>query len=263
MNRRIVHRDHWHNLLVEIIDTGDERSLFFGGDVLQSSMSLSVPYRLVLSYTRYMMAALLINESPVRVLVIGVGAGSLVRFLYHHLPTCRIDGIDNASPIIQLARGFFQLPVNDRLTIHCRDGYDYLRDQQTPRAYDLILLDAFDGAGMAASVYRHQCFELCRRHLQPGGVLSVNLWSGDTARMAAVRHDIADCFGAMLTMPVPNRGNVVCLAGRQDDIGRVVTMNRHDLNRLSDRFGIDFRLIVGLCRKNNLTRWQRLSRFFS
>jgi spermidine synthase len=263
MDRRIVHREHWNNLLVEIIDNGDTRSLFFGGDVLQSSMSLSHPNRLTLSYTHCMMASLLINDHPERVLVIGVGAGSLVRFLHSHLPTCRIDGIDNAPHIIKLAHGYFSLPEDERLTLFDRDGFDYLQQLPEPRGYDLILVDAFDGAGMAASIYHRACFDLCRHHLRRGGVISINLWSGDGVKMDEVQNDCAGCFGPPLTLPVPNRGNVVCLAGRQADLNLVMRRNRAELDRLSDRFAIDFRRIAGICRKHNLTRWQRLSRLFS
>ncbi len=263
MNRQIVHREHWDNLLVEVIDDGDTRSLVFGGDVLQSSMSLSHPNRLILSYTQCMMASLLINEDPERVLVIGVGAGSLVRFLHSHLPSCRIEGIDNAPHIIKLARGYFYLPENERLTIHNLDGFDYLRELPAPRGYDLILVDAFDGAGMAPSIYHRACFELCRRHLRPDGILSINLWSGDEARMAEVRHDITDCFGPPLSLPVPNRGNVICLAGRQTDLNLLMTRGRSELERLGDRFAIDFDKIAGIYRRHNLTRRQRLARLFS
>lgn len=263
MSRRIVHREHWDNLLVEVIDDGDTRSLVFGGDVLQSSMSLSRPNRLVLSYTHCMMASLLINDHPERVLVIGVGAGSLVRFLHSHLPSCRIEGIDNAPHIIKLARGYFSLPENERLTIHNLDGFDYLRELPATRGYDLILIDAFDGAGMAPTIYHRACFALCRRHLRPDGILSINLWSGNESRMAEVRHDLADCFGPTLTLPVPNRGNVICLAGRQADLSLLLTRSRSELERLGNRFAIDFNKIAGICRRHNLTRRQRFARLFS
>jgi spermidine synthase len=263
MNRRIIHREHWDNLLVEIIDEGDIRSLLFGGDVLQSSMSLSRPNRLVLSYTHCMMASLLIDEHPERVLVIGIGAGSLVRFLHKHLVNCRIDGIDNAMHIIKLARGYFSLPESERLTISNLDGFNYLQQLPTPQEYDLILVDAYDGAGMAASIYHRACFELCRHHLRPGGIISINLWSGDQARMNEVRNDLVECFGPLLTLPVPNRGNIIYLAGRQIDLDLAMRRNRTELDQLSDHFDIDFHTIVGICRKHNLTRWQRLSRLFS
>ncbi|MBE0584985.1 MAG: hypothetical protein IH612_14660 [Desulfofustis sp.] len=263
MNRRIIHREYWNNLLVEIIDDGDTRSLFFGGDVLQSSMSLSRPNRLVLSYTRCMMASLLIDEHPERALVIGIGAGSLVRFLHEHLPNCRIDGVDNAPHIIKLARGYFSLPESERLTMSDYDGFDYLRHLPDPRGYDLILVDAFDGAGLAASIYHRDCFELCRHHLRSGGIISINLWSGDQARMDKAHNDLADCFGPLLTLPVPNRGNVICLAGRQTDLDLAMWRHRTELERLSDHFDIDFRSIASICRRHNLTRWQRLTRLLS
>ena len=93
MERKTIHRSHWQSQLIEVVDEGDTRSLYFGGHVLQSSMYLSAPQKLALSYTRFMAAPLLIDDAPERILVVGVGAGSLVRFFHHHFPDARIDGI--------------------------------------------------------------------------------------------------------------------------------------------------------------------------
>src|SRR5205814_7342414 len=47
--------------------------------------------RLVFDYTRMMMAALYMNPSPQRILIIGLGGGTLPRTLQKILPTARID----------------------------------------------------------------------------------------------------------------------------------------------------------------------------
>jgi spermidine synthase len=263
MNRRTIHREHWDQLLIEIIDDGDQRSLFFGGGVLQSTMSLSCPNRLVLSYTQCMMASLLVDDEPEDILLIGVGAGSLARFLHGSLPRCCIDAVDNASHVIKLAHGYFALPVDDRLHIHEADGYDFLTELDASRGYDLILIDAFDGNGMAPTVYSRACFERCRSHLRPEGVFSVNLWSGDVAKMDELQTEITARFGAPLVLPVPHRGNVVCLAGRQADLQRALMQQRRELDRLSHRFDLDFHNIAAICRKHNLSRWQRMLRLLS
>ncbi|MBE0582205.1 MAG: hypothetical protein IH612_00425, partial [Desulfofustis sp.] len=95
--KKVVHRAQYDNYLVEVIDRGDERFLIFAGNIVQSSMSISKPERLTLSYTRYMMAALLAGTCPEKVLIVGLGAGSLLRFINYHFPNCLIDGIDNAA----------------------------------------------------------------------------------------------------------------------------------------------------------------------
>ncbi len=262
MKKRVVYREHWDNTLIEIIDNGDCRSLLFGGSVLQSSMSLTAPHRLVLSYTRCMMAPLLANDAPERVLIVGIGAGSLVRFLYHHLSSCRIVGVDIAPHIVKLAYGYFLLPDSQRFTVHYQDGYDYLSHLPKSEAFDLILIDAFNGAGMAESVYNPAFFALCRQHLQPAGLISINLWSGDKDKMASVKRQINARFGPLLALPVPHRGNVICIAGNQTELSRLATASRQRRNQLGDRFSIDFDEITGVCRKNNLTGWQRLASLF-
>ena len=94
---QLVHRDFWNNHLVEIKDQGDYRSLYFGSHHLQSRMSLSRPQDLVLSYTGYMVLPLLMNKSLHRIMVIGIGSGSFVRFFQHHFKDCVIDAVDYAQ----------------------------------------------------------------------------------------------------------------------------------------------------------------------
>src|SRR5262245_14571019 len=67
------------------------RSLHIGSDTIQSSMRLTRPIDLELSYTRSMMAFLLFRDPPARVLMIGLGGGSLAKFVYHRLPAAGLE----------------------------------------------------------------------------------------------------------------------------------------------------------------------------
>jgi len=261
--RKVVHRAHYNNHLVEVIDKGDERSLVFAGNVVQSSMSIKTPYSLSLSYTRYMMAALLLNEFPEKVLVVGLGAGSLLRFINYHFPHCLIDAIDNSAHVINLSRKYFNLPDRPEISIHCCDGYDFLSALSSEQTYDLILVDAFDANGMSATVYRPDFFDLCGDHLKQGGIISLNLWSGNSERLGEVKEDIGSRFASIVEIPVPKRGNVICLGRNDKLIWSMLRKNRSDLDRLSDRFSINFKAIVNICLKSNLNFFQRLSHRFS
>lgn len=262
IEKKVVYRDHFDKQLVEIIDRGDERSLYFGGHVLQSTITLSEPQSLALSYTRFMMAPLLFNEAPERILIIGLGAGSLLHFLHFHLPDCHIDAIDSSIGVINLAREYFLLPDGPEIMVHHGDGYAFLADRPESKAhYDVILLDAFDAQGMATSIYRADFFALCRSHLQKKGMICLNLWSGDLNRMAEVKDDIEAAFEDMAVIPVPKRGNVICIGLKNRNIWQTLKKNISQSGRLQSRFGIDFDIIIRSFMKHNLNIRQRLSHF--
>src|SRR5881628_3367970 len=58
-----------------VVDNGRRRFLHFDFDAIQSAMDLSDPQRLALAYTRKMMAFLLFNCAPKRILLLGLGGG--------------------------------------------------------------------------------------------------------------------------------------------------------------------------------------------
>jgi spermidine synthase len=54
-------------------------SLSFTPSLMQSSMRLNAPYELVRKYTRAMMHFLLLHPAPRRLLVVGLGGGSMLK----------------------------------------------------------------------------------------------------------------------------------------------------------------------------------------
>src|SRR6266851_724789 len=60
-----------------IVDTPLHRFLHFDLECVQSAMHLGDPDKLTLAYTRKMMAFLLFNRNPNRILLLGLGGGSL------------------------------------------------------------------------------------------------------------------------------------------------------------------------------------------
>ena len=208
-SKTLIHRSRQGDRLVEIFDRENFRYLYFNTKFLQSKMALDAPHLLVLPYTRYMMLSLMFLPDPKRILLIGLGAGSLVRYLSTMLPDCQIDAVDHSQEIIDLARGYFKLPETDNVTVHCRDGVTFLENRDDGEPYDIILLDAFDELGIADVIYNRDFFTTCRNHLTEGGTLCSNLWSGSASELTRVTRELAECFAGNLTCPVPNRGNVI------------------------------------------------------
>ncbi|MFH0782995.1 MAG: hypothetical protein V2B20_13745 [Pseudomonadota bacterium] len=248
---RLLHQEYWHGHAVEVRDHGNHRSLYFGSD-LHSRMSLSHPQDLVLSYTWYMVETLLFVPEPQDILIVGIGAGSFVRFFSHHFPGCHIDAVDISSHIINVARGYFCLPENDRIVVHCRDGLEFLKEPRDKR-YDLILIDAFDALGMAPAIYSEPFLSRCSASLKDAGVVSCNLWSDDAFRLKEIKTILADHFPGCLYLPVPNRGNIVALAMKKAIPWSQILLKNKEFTRFADRYGIDFKGISNVAKANNLS----------
>ena len=119
--------------VIEVVDDLDTRALYFGTSARQSAMSREEPHRLVLSYTRSMLSGLLFTREPRSALVLGLGGGSLPRFLMHVFPTCRIDVVERRAKVVQVAHDYFHLARSPRLRTHVCDAEVFLRENPAAR----------------------------------------------------------------------------------------------------------------------------------
>ncbi|MBF0184613.1 MAG: methyltransferase domain-containing protein [Magnetococcales bacterium] len=209
----IVLRKTWQDRQLLVIDEAGYRSLYFDNHLTQSRMDLQHPLWLILPYTRHMLAALLYNPQPQQVLMIGLGGGSLAKFLLHAFPSCRIDAID-ANPLIPaIAQHLFFLPSDPRLTMHCADGAEMILTLATQkRQFDLILIDAFDHDGMSPSIYADSFLVALQRLLTENGVVAFNLNRAETSHHRRVSEQISHRFSAVITrLPVaaPSRNEII------------------------------------------------------
>lgn len=218
-NGLVVHQSQSDDGVIEVVDLGDTRSMHFGTFPRQSSMSLKTPHTLELTYTEAMMACLLLNSNPKKVLIIGLGGGSLVKFLLHYFLECQIDVVEYREDVVKVAHGYFNVPENDpRLQIHVGDGYLFTQERyyQADDGYDLILVDAYDHIGMAASVGVQAFFDSCAGLLASQGVLSINLWGSDRPLFNQTMTRLNQSFdGRTMILPVKGKGNIIGLAMMQ------------------------------------------------
>ncbi|MBF0273056.1 MAG: fused MFS/spermidine synthase [Magnetococcales bacterium] len=221
-DRRMLYRRPHGGRVVEVVEDRHFRTLAFDSHLTQSRMSLEDPNLLVLRYTRRMMAGLLFLEvlaenRPFRVLMIGLGGGSMVKFLLHHFPGCHMDVVENDPLLPPLARQFFHVPTDPRLTLFVEDGalfVERMSRTRPERRYDLILLDAFDQVGMARGVYADPVFAQAHERLTAHGVLVINLIRSDGALFHQGTEAIRRRFPqAAWSLTVPGFNNEILFAG--------------------------------------------------
>lgn len=252
----LVHRTRDEEGPIEVVDDTVHRSLHFGTEPKQSSMRLTDPLPLVLSYTRAMTSALLFTPQPRRALLIGLGGGSLAKFLLHHLPACELDVVEYRQQVYATARDWFALPDAPRLRVHIDDGAAFVRRAAAAHAdpYDLILIDAFEAMGIADSVCAATFFDNCRTLLAREGMVAMNLWSRDRLALDHILHQLGSSFdGELLRLPVGGKENVIALAGTLPGLKRRLKQLGTRATELEQQMEVEFPQLLRTLRKHN--RW--------
>jgi spermidine synthase len=168
------------------------RTLHFDDRYIQSAMRIAAPHELLLSYTKAMLAFLLLKPAPRHVLLIGLGGGSLAKYCYRHLPEARITVLESSADVIAL-RDCFCIPPDDaRFAVVHADAADYLGAMT--HQVDVILHDGFDADGLAPGLGSQPFYRQCRRVLDDDGVLVSNLL-GDTDDLLPAMLDLHAVFG--------------------------------------------------------------------
>lgn len=189
-------------------------SLSFESSLIQSCMRLDAPDELVLDYTRAMMGFLLLNPVPQAILMIGLGGGSMLKYLHRHLPHADITAVEVHQGVIDLRQDFHIPPDDERMRIVCADGALFLASP--PRHYDVILVDGFTGTGMPPSLCSRAFYQHCRQALTPPGLLVANV-QADSAEEKLIAKRLAKVFDDGLALVESDEGgNLIALAGPRD-----------------------------------------------
>lgn len=217
------------------------RYLHFGSDWVQGAMRIARPWALELAYTREMMAGLLLRPAsawPRRALVIGLGAGSLAKFIYRHLPECRTTVVEINPQVEMIARQYFALPDDPRrLAVVIADGAEYLLGSD--KTYDLILSDGFDHDASAGVLETLPFYQACRARLGEAGLLSVNLLGRRRGFEASAERIDAAFDGRAVVFPSCDSGNTIAFAATGEAVETSLDEMRERALALREATGLD------------------------
>lgn len=147
-----------------------------GWDFTQSTINLSNPDDLPLAYTRTMTVAAAYPREIKKVLMIGLGGGSLSTYLARAMPQVEIDTVEIDPGVIAAAKKYFGLRATGRMRYIAQDARVFLNRSKT--AYDLILVDAFHGGYVPFHLLTREFYTLLKQRLTPGGAAAFNVHDG-------------------------------------------------------------------------------------
>ena len=186
-------------------------ALHLATSTIQSAMSLDDPTALVLAYSRAMVAFCLFNATPNHITHIGLGGGSIARWINAYFPQTHQMAVEINPTVIHIARMMFELPLEDEFfQIVSADGTEIVAVMND--STDVILVDAFDGTQIIDAMTEKPFLQNCRNALKKYGIFVINLWSSDR-RYSTFIDRIKNTFdGKILTIPAETHGNVAVLA---------------------------------------------------
>ena len=230
---------------IDISEEGGVRYLHFGSEWVQGAMRIRKPFALELDYTRDMLTSLLLRGGswPRSALLIGLGAGSLAKFLHRHCPQTRITVVEIEPAVVAVARQFFRLPPeDDRLRIVIGDGANFV---QTSRArFDCILVDGFDRHARVGELDSELFYLAARARLTRSGLLATNLFGSRRGFKASVARLQTAFDGRCLTLPACDGGNVIALAAEGQAVRVPPDTLRERAFALKAASGLDLRATV-------------------
>jgi spermidine synthase len=147
-----------------------------GYDYTESVTNLADPDDLPVKYTQMMTTAVAFPPQVRRVLMIGLGGGSISTYLGRHMPDAMIDTVEIDPGVIQAAKKYFGMIETDRVRYHESDGRVFLNRRKD--TYDLILVDAFHGGYVPFHLLTKEFYALVRQHLSAGGAAAFNVHEG-------------------------------------------------------------------------------------
>ena len=134
------------------------------------------PGHLELEYARIALVSLALRASPPsRVLVAGLGGGSLPMLLRAAYADARIDVAEIDPAVVRVAQAWFGFVQDERLRVFAGDGRQFI-ERAAPASFDIIFLDAFDAKAVPRHLSTREFLASVHAALRPDGVVVGNLW---------------------------------------------------------------------------------------
>jgi spermidine synthase len=234
-----------------VIEDDGARCLYFTRDFIQSEMRLDDPFELAFAYTRKMMAFLLFLPEPRKILMLGLGGGSLAKWCHRHLPKASVTAVEIDPDVIAFRDQFLVPPDGERFRVVRGDAADYVA--QCEEKADVVIIDAFDRDGVAPSLCTREFYRDVRAMLSRSGVVAANLVGPKAERVAHLEMLRTVFEGNVILLPIADDGNYVAFAFRDPAFEPRWRWMAGEAKALKARYGLDFpRLAARLERSRKL-----------
>jgi len=179
-----------------------------GWDYTESVSNLLDPDDLPLRYAQVMTIATIYPETARKILMLGLGGGSISTYLGRFMPEAAITTVEIDAGVITAAKTYFGLRETERMRYRAGDGRVFL--SRNDQLYDLILLDAYRGGYVPFHLLTREFYTLVKQRLTPGGAAAFNVHDGSKLYASTVK-TLGEVFAALDLYP-SGVGEVIAVA---------------------------------------------------
>jgi spermidine synthase len=169
---------------------------FRGSKYPDSAVKVGNPDHIEFEYVQAITVALALAGEPKRILVVGLGGGTLPSFLRKHYPAMVIDTVDIDPDVVDVAKKFFGFREDAMMRTYVEDGRQFIENCRAP--YDIIFLDAYGSENIPYHMATKEFLEAVRRAAAPKGVVaSTILWAADNLLHDDMVRTYQEVFGSV------------------------------------------------------------------
>lgn len=209
---------HQEKSLYRDISVSENADIRCMGFMIKNRMSLmgceylKTPDLMVLGFSKLLLASLYLDPNPKKILVIGMGVGTMPKAFTKLYPDVIVDTVEIDPAVAKLAKEYFNFKESSQSRFYIEDGRMYVKHAIKEGAqYDIVILDAFNGDYIPEHMLTKDFLEEVKQILTPSGVLAANtfpssgLYPNESATYEAV-------FGKFYNLNQGGKGNRVILA---------------------------------------------------
>jgi spermidine synthase len=201
---------------IKIRTDGKVRTLYFvrdsGEEVVESMLYTDKPHDLIVDYTRYMFLSYVFKPKQERVLIVGLGGGSMVHFMKHYDPAAKVDVVEIDPKVVELAEKYFGVKTAGNVKVITDDAFAFFKAPGGDK-YDVIYIDAFlkptkdtDETGVPLKLKTIEFYKDMQKKLSADGMVVFNMNPHD--KIEADVKTIAEAFPQQYAFHLPGGGGL-------------------------------------------------------
>jgi spermidine synthase len=199
---------------IRVVDDGGFRYLLVDG-AIRAAVDTSLDWESAMTHVNVIDVARSFHEGPGKLLLIGLGGGSVAE--HFHRSGWEVDAVEIDSLVVSVARRFFGFD-STHARVSRMDGRQFIA--AAADTYDVIIVDAFGSSSIPVHLLTEEAFGWIATRLGLRGTLAVNVralgWHDTIVRSIAAT--LGTAFPNVLALPIaepPDQlGNVILLASK-------------------------------------------------
>jgi spermidine synthase len=201
----------YNSIIVTEDDEGYRVLRFERHGARQSIAKPGDPTYLGFAYTKVAFSGLALAQDVRRIMIVGLGGGTMPMFLRHYYPYAAIDVVDIDPDVVSVAKQFFGFREDANLRAYVGDGRKFVEEVREP--YDVVFLDAFGTRNVPPHLATVEFLRAVKRSVKPSGVVIGNIWGRPSNPLYdAMVRTYQEVFDELYILDVPGTTNKILLA---------------------------------------------------